>query len=169
MALRTAAVSFALSLACALPCLAPPARATTHDFYVAGTATYRERLALTPGAKFEATLEDATRGNKVIARDRQANPGQVPITFRIMYNPGRVDPRHEYVVRATVSERGRTRLTGTSRYRMPRHGHGRILAVAAGCAHQAAPGLRRLVAIRAALPPRPRGERQVRASRPRSR
>jgi heat shock protein HslJ len=45
---------------------------------VQGTATYRERIALPPGAVFEATLEDVSRADaarSIIATTRIAKPG----------------------------------------------------------------------------------------------
>lgn len=48
---------------------------------VKGTATYRERIALTPDAVFEAMLEDVSRADApavVIGSVRIGKPGQVP-------------------------------------------------------------------------------------------
>ena len=92
---------------------AAPARFTNK---IIGTATYRERVALTPGAVFEATLEEASRADapaKVVARIRTKHPGQVPIDFELRYDSRRVDPRERYVVRATIVERGRLLFTGS--------------------------------------------------------
>ena len=83
---------------------------------IVGTATYRERVALSPDAVFDATLEDLSRADergRVIARVRERGPGQVPIAFEIPYDPRRLDARGRYVVRASVRDRGRLRLTGT--------------------------------------------------------
>lgn len=135
MALRTVAASFALSLACAL---SSPALASPNDASVTGTAMYRERVALTPGAVFEATLEDVQHGGghgKVIARVRRSNPGQVPIPFEIEYNRRRIDPAHDYVVHASITERGRLRFETTSDYPVLTHHHGsrvRIMMHAVG-------------------------------------
>src|SRR5262249_10458543 len=59
-----------------------------------GTATYRERLALTPYAVLEATLEDVPKAGAkavVVARTRKSNPGQVPIAFELEYDPHLID------------------------------------------------------------------------------
>jgi putative lipoprotein len=101
---------------------------------------YRERIALTPGAVFEATLEDVSHGGghgKVIARMRRANPGQVPISFEIEYNRRRIDPTRDYVVQATITERGRLRFESASTYPVLTHHHGsrlRIMMHAVGVA-----------------------------------
>ena len=102
------------------PASASPTRAT-----VSGSATYRERMALPPGAVFEATLEDAHA--KVIARFRKKNPGQVPFAFEISYDPKRVDSPKRCVVRASVSEKGRLLFTGSRPYAAT--GHGRQITV----------------------------------------
>jgi putative lipoprotein len=72
---------------------------------VSGTATYRERMALPPGAVLEATLEDVSRADapaKVIGRTRVDHPGNPPIRFAIPYDPSRIDPRRRYAVRARI-------------------------------------------------------------------
>jgi uncharacterized lipoprotein YbaY len=63
---------------------------------VKGTATYRERIALTPDAVFEATLEDVSKADApavVVGSVRIDKPGQVPIRFEIPYDPARIDQR----------------------------------------------------------------------------
>jgi len=75
-----------------------------------GTATYKERMALPFGAVFEATLEDVSRADaraEVIGTARVENPGNPPIAFAIVYDPGRIDPRHRYAVRAWILADGR--------------------------------------------------------------
>lgn len=72
---------------------------------VRGTATYRERMALPPGAVLEATLEDVSGADaaaKVIGRTRVEHPGNPPIRFEIPFDSARVDPRRRYVVRARI-------------------------------------------------------------------
>ena len=72
---------------------------------VSGTATYRERIALPPGAIFEATLEDVWRADapsETIALTRVASPGSPPIAFTLAYDRGRILDDHRYVVRARI-------------------------------------------------------------------
>ena len=38
---------------------------------IKGTATYRERMALPPGAMFEATIEDVSRADAAASSSRQ--------------------------------------------------------------------------------------------------
>ncbi|HEY7473655.1 MAG TPA: YbaY family lipoprotein, partial [Vicinamibacterales bacterium] len=50
---------------------------------IKGTATYRERMALPPGAVFEAALEDVSRADakaETVAQTRVPSPGNPPIT-----------------------------------------------------------------------------------------
>jgi putative lipoprotein len=99
---------------------------------ITGTAIYRERVALSPAAVFDAALEEETQTEvtgKVIAKVRRENPGQVPIAFEIAYDPRRIDPRRTYLVRASIHEHGRLRFTGTEVVAVLTHGHGRKVTV----------------------------------------
>jgi putative lipoprotein len=72
---------------------------------IRGTATYRERMALPPGAVFEATLEDVSRVGSsadVIGRTREESPPNPPIPFEISFDPTRILPKSTYVVRARI-------------------------------------------------------------------
>jgi len=70
-----------------------------------GTAMYRERMALPPGAVFEATLQDVSKADapaEVLGSTRLEGPGNPPIRFEIRYDPARIEPRHSYAVRARI-------------------------------------------------------------------
>ncbi len=72
---------------------------------IQGTATYRERMALPVGAVFEAMLEDVSRADapaETIARQKVESPGNPPIAFTIPYDPAKILPNHQYVVRARI-------------------------------------------------------------------
>jgi uncharacterized lipoprotein YbaY/heat shock protein HslJ len=72
---------------------------------IKGTATYRERMALPPGAVFEAVIEDVSRADakaETIAQTRVPSPGNPPITFTIVYDPAKILPDRRYAVRATI-------------------------------------------------------------------
>jgi uncharacterized lipoprotein YbaY len=80
---------------------------------VTGTVTYRRRIALGPEAVVDVQLLDVTRRDaaaELVAREMLRHPGQVPIPFQLDYDPSRVDPRHTYLVRAQVVERGELRF-----------------------------------------------------------
>ena len=72
---------------------------------IQGTATYRERMALPPGAVLEAALEDVSRADapaETIARTRVTSPGNPPIAFTITYDPAKILSDRRYVVRARI-------------------------------------------------------------------
>ena len=72
---------------------------------VKGTASYRERIALTPDAVFEAMLEDVSKADApamVGGSVRIDKPGQVPIRFEIPFDPARIDQSRSYSVRARI-------------------------------------------------------------------
>lgn len=81
---------------------------------VAGTAMYRERMALPPDAVFEAVLQDVSRADAPAIELGKAvlNPaGQTPFRFVIQYDDKAVDARHRYAVRATVRHGSRVLFT----------------------------------------------------------
>ncbi len=72
---------------------------------VGGTATYRERIALPPGAVFEAVIEDVSRADApatVIGTTRVDSPGNPPYAFSIPYDAAAIDERNTYSVRARI-------------------------------------------------------------------
>lgn len=84
-----------------------------------GTATYRERIALPPGAVFEVTLEDVSRADapaEVLGRTRMDSPGSPPFKFSIAYDPARIDPSHRYTVRAKVTHEDRLMFATDTHY-----------------------------------------------------
>ena len=74
---------------------------------VSGTVTYRERLALTPGATLIVELRDVSYADAaapLIARQTIPDPGQVPIRFRVEYNRADIDERNVYAIQARIVE-----------------------------------------------------------------
>jgi copper homeostasis protein (lipoprotein) len=124
-AARSSLALFIMLAAATVPWRAPAVASTTGK--VTGLATYRERVALTPRAVFEATLLDVSRSDapaEVISSMRKPNPGQIPITFEIAYDPRRINTARTYVVRATISEEGRLRFTTDHAVPVLTHDHG---------------------------------------------
>lgn len=77
---------------------------------VKGTATYLQRIALPPNAVFEAHVEDVSRADaraESIGSVRISGPGNPPIRFVIDIDPQRINERHRYSVRATITVDGR--------------------------------------------------------------
>ena len=105
-------VALALLLsACTLP--TPPGGQTL----LTGTATYRERMALPPGAQFEARIENVSRADAPavpVAATRQPVTG-VPVRFAIAFDPALLRPGERYGVRASIRSGDATLLFATDR------------------------------------------------------
>ena len=74
---------------------------------VSGTVTYRERIALTPGASLVVELRDVSLADAaapLIARQTIANPGQVPINFKVEYSRDDINSRNTYAIQARIIE-----------------------------------------------------------------
>ncbi len=74
---------------------------------VSGTVTYRERIALTPGASLVVELRDVSLADAaapLIARQTIANPGQVPINFKVAYSRDDINSRNTYAIQARIVE-----------------------------------------------------------------
>ena len=74
---------------------------------VTGTVTYRERIALSPGAVVEVQLRDVSYQDAaalLIASQTISSPGQVPIEFSVEYRCEDIDPRNVYSILARVIE-----------------------------------------------------------------
>lgn len=87
---------------------------------VNGTVTYRERLALSPGAKLVVELRDVSymdAAAPLIAQQTISDPGQVPIKFKVEYNRDDIDSRNTYAVSARIIESdGRLAFTNDTAY-----------------------------------------------------
>ncbi len=97
------------------------------DSAVSGTVTYRERLALTPGATLVVELRDVSYADApapLIARQTISGPGQVPIKFKVEYSREDIDSRSRYSIAAKVVESdGRLAFTNDTAYEVITHGN----------------------------------------------
>ena len=86
----------------------PPAPAPPQgDARVGGSVSYRERIALTPGATLTVQLRDTSLmdvASELIAEQVIHDPGQVPISFEIAYESARIDPGNTYSISARIDE-----------------------------------------------------------------
>lgn len=82
-----------------------------------GTATYRERIALPPGATLEVTLEDVSRADASAEVLRQTRiPARAPpIPFKLEFNPAQIVEGRRYAVRARILD-GRDLLFATDTF-----------------------------------------------------
>ena len=74
---------------------------------VSGTVTYRERIALTPDARLTVQIRDTSYADaaaELIAEQIILDPGQVPITFEVDYDPDDIESRNTYSVSARIEE-----------------------------------------------------------------
>ena len=98
---------------------APDAAEPAETAKVTGTVTYRERITLKPDAVIEVTLIDVSRVDApavTIGEQVIENPGQVPISFEIEYDPADIDDRFAYAVRAIIKEGENLAFTTDTRY-----------------------------------------------------
>ncbi len=97
------------------------------DASVSGTVTYRERIALSPGAKLVVELWDVSYADgpaPLIARQTNSSPGQVPIEFDLKYNRDDIDSRNTYAINASIIESdGRLAFINDTAYDVITHGN----------------------------------------------
>lgn len=106
--------------ACINPAMASSS-ASSAAARVSGTVSYRERLALPPGAVLKVQLTDVSRADAPAAvigqQIIQTDGAQVPIAFEIPYAPAEIQPQNAYAVRAWIEDaEGRMRFTTDQRY-----------------------------------------------------
>ena len=93
---------------------------------VTGTVTYRERIALTPGAVVEVQLRDVSYQDAaapLIAGQTISSPGQVPIEFSVEYGCEDIDRGNVYSIHARIIEYdGRLAFINDSAYEVITHG-----------------------------------------------
>ncbi len=119
------------ALAAALLVLAAPAGAT-QDVVITGTAAYRERIALPPGAVLEVELRDIARADApapLLAATRVEPAGQVPIPFTLRVDPARIDPRARLAVSARLLVDGAVRWRTDAIHPVPANGEALKLRV----------------------------------------
>jgi putative lipoprotein len=112
-------------------CLAA-AGCASQSTQIMGSANYLERMALPPGAVFEATLEELSKADAksdVIGTARIAQPGNPPFMFSIPYDASRIDEKHRYAVRARILVDGRLLFATDQHYPVLTGGQGRNVAV----------------------------------------
>jgi putative lipoprotein len=96
---------------------------------ITGSVSYRERMALTPTAKLNLQLQDVSLADasaEIIAERTISNPGQVPISFALEYNPSRIDKRHSYSMRAVIRDDDKMLFTTDTHYPVLTRGSGEL-------------------------------------------
>ena len=90
----------------------PLPRASVTPSTVRGTVSYRERIAMPPGAVLEVSLVDVSRADAaatVVGNVVLDNPGNVPVAFEIPFDASAIDQRRSYTVRARILVDGQPR------------------------------------------------------------
>ena len=122
------ALPLALVLAACAPGDAPPPPDMGHGMAVVNvTATYRERILLTPGHVLTVRVEDVSRADApagVLAEHREVLDGRAPPYQATLGFPrSQIDPRHTYAVRAEIRDpSGALRFTTDTRHAVLTHG-----------------------------------------------
>ena len=83
---------------------------------ILGSVVYRERMMLPPGSELEIQLQDVSRADapaSVLASVMIRPDGGPPYSFSIDYNPGQIDERMRYALRATIRLNDRLLFTNT--------------------------------------------------------
>jgi putative lipoprotein len=87
---------------------------------VAGTVTYRERIALPPTAVIKVQLVDVSRADApaIVLGEQvtQAAGRQVPFSFEIPFDPAKIEANHSYAVQARIEEDGKLRFISDRHY-----------------------------------------------------
>jgi putative lipoprotein len=100
---------------------------------VVGTVGYRHRIALPADAVVTVSLQDTTLADapaRTIGETTIETKGaQVPIPFRIDYDPAGIDPSHVYSLRATITAGGGLLFTSTTPYPVLTRGAGNEAAI----------------------------------------
>jgi putative lipoprotein len=104
---------------------------------LSGTVTYRQRIALPPGAVVEVSLVDVAKmdaPSRTIGSVRVPTQGrQVPIPFELRYDADRSADPSEYAVQARIEDgRGRLLFITDTRNPLPADGRIELVTVPAG-------------------------------------
>jgi uncharacterized lipoprotein YbaY/heat shock protein HslJ len=130
-----------LSFGCALTRTGADTTAQLSTATIAGVALYRERIALPPGAVFEATLSDVARADapavelgRVEIRDPRS-----PVRFAIPYDTTQIVPQGIYTVRASIRVDGQLWFTSDRFHRVLTGGADDALEIPMKSARRPAP------------------------------
>ncbi|MFZ6045049.1 YbaY family lipoprotein [Pseudomonas sp. CR3202] len=84
-----------------------------------GEVFYLQRIALPPSATLSVSLQDVSLADApAVELARQQGPvkGQIPLTFRLDYDPAKVRPNHSYSVSARIELDGKLMFISTERH-----------------------------------------------------
>lgn len=110
--MKTISLIFATGLLGA--CSAVPTPVASID----GDVFYLQRSALPPTATLSVSLQDVSRADSAavtLARQNGPIQGQVPLPFRLEYDPRQIEPGHRYAVSARIEAEGQLLFTNPER------------------------------------------------------
>lgn len=99
---------------------------------VTGNVSYVQPLALTPDTVAEVKLLDVSRPDppfKVLAEHIIRNPPAGPVAFELAFDPRMIDPGHQYVVHARITESGRLVFISTTPHAVLTQGNPGVIDV----------------------------------------
>jgi len=93
---------------------------------ITGNVIYMERIALPPDAVVQVQLQDVSRADApaIVLGDQTITAShQVPIPFRIEYDPKQIVENHTYSISARITIEGQLRWTNTNAVRVLTQGN----------------------------------------------
>ena len=105
------------------PSVADPPAATAS---ISGTVSFRERVTLLPQDEVEIKLLDVSRQDApaaVIAKQNITPQRQMPVPFKISYDPAKINPAHRYAVQARILRNGQVQFSNKAPCYVITHGH----------------------------------------------
>jgi len=108
-----------LAAGAVVSCASTPSVIETPLTVIEGTITYRPRVALSPEAIVKVWLQDVSKTNVVAVNLDEVeirNPGQVPVAFRVRYDPALIKEGNRYVLLVKIYEGDRTRFMNATSY-----------------------------------------------------
>lgn len=99
--------------------LAACSSAQTPTARLDGEVFYLQRIALPPSATLSVSLQDVSLADApavVLAQQSGQINGQVPLPFKLSYQPDQIRPGHRYAVSARIEEGGRLLFINTEQY-----------------------------------------------------
>ena len=90
-----------------------------HMRQLQGEVFYLQRMALPADAVLSVSLQDISLADAPsldLARQQGKISGQVPLSFRLDYDPALVEPGHSYAVSALIELEGRLLFISTERH-----------------------------------------------------
>jgi putative lipoprotein len=93
---------------------------------ISGNVMYLERIALPPNAVVQVQLQDVSRADApaiVLGEQTITASHQVPIPFRIEYDPKQIQENHTYSITARITIESQLRWTNTNAVRVLTQGN----------------------------------------------